>query len=97
MRVTSVLTMRYTQTTFAEALKKTYPKLAIGTVGLVTSPTQAEGYLQDGKADVVFLARELIRNPNFALTAAAELGAAIKPANQYERGWMHMLSPKPAN
>ena len=91
------LTVSCLQTTFSAALKKAYPKLAFITVGLVTSPTQAEGYLQEGQADAVMLARELIRNPHWALTAAAELGVAIKPANQYERGWMHVLSAKPAN
>ena len=71
--------------------------MVISTVGMITSPTQAEGYLQDGKADVVMLARELLRNPHWAMHAAEELGVAIKPANQYERAWMSVLVPRPAN
>lgn len=82
---------------FAEALKKTYPKLAFASVGLITDPKVAESYLQDGKTDVVMLARELIRNPHWPMTAAEQLGVAIKPANQYERGWLHVLTAKPAN
>ena len=60
---------------------------------MVTGPEQAESYLRDGKADVVFLARALIRNPHWAIDAAEKLGVAVKPANQYERGWVQMLTP----
>lgn len=79
---------------FAEALKKACPELPIGSVGLITDPHQAESYLQSGKADVVFLARELIRNPHWPIFAAQELGVVAKPANQYERGWSRMLTPR---
>ncbi|KAI0094297.1 FMN-linked oxidoreductase [Irpex rosettiformis] len=82
------------QVPFAAELKKTHPDIPIASVGLITEPKQAESYLQEGKADAVFLARELIRDPNFALRAAAELEVAIKPADQYERAWMHVLTPK---
>ncbi|CAL1694981.1 unnamed protein product [Somion occarium] len=82
------------QVPFAEAVKKAYPNILVGAVGLITGYREAESYLQDGKADVVFLAREFIRNPNFVLNAAQELGVAIKPANQYERGWTRMAVPK---
>ncbi|KAI0756837.1 FMN-linked oxidoreductase [Daedaleopsis nitida] len=78
---------------FAEELKKAYPDLPVGAVGMITEPEQAESYLRDGKADVVFLARELIRDPHWAIRAAATLGVAVKPANQYERGWVEMLTP----
>ena len=64
----------------------------MGAVGLITEPHDAESYLRDGKADVVFLARELIRNPHWPMLAALQLQLAIKPANQYERGWMQMLT-----
>lgn len=43
---------------------------------------------------MVFLARELLRHADFPLYAAQELGVALKPANQYERGWTRMLTPK---
>ncbi|TDL28026.1 FMN-linked oxidoreductase [Rickenella mellea] len=81
------------QVPFAEQLKKSVPDIIIGAVGMITTPKQAESYLQDGKADVVYLARELIRDPHWPMTAATELGVAIKPANQYERGWVQMLIP----
>ena len=79
------------QVPFAHELKKAFPDLPVGAVGQITEPEQAEGILKDGKADVVFLARELIRDPHWPLVAATKLGAVIKPANQYERGWATML------
>ncbi|KAL5494932.1 hypothetical protein ACEPAI_394 [Sanghuangporus weigelae] len=82
------------QVPFAAAIREEIPDIQLGAVGLITSPTQAEGILQEGKADVVFLARELIRNPHWALHAAQELGVVVKPANQYERGWTRMQAPK---
>lgn len=68
--------------------------MLIGSVGLITSPKQAEQYLQEGKADIIFMAREFIRSPNWVFMAAEELGVAVKPANQYERGFTRMLNPK---
>lgn len=67
-------------------MKKAHPELPIGAVGLITEAEQAESYLKEGKADVVFLARELIRTPHWPLLAAQKLGVAVKAANQYERG-----------
>ncbi|THH07353.1 hypothetical protein EW145_g3437 [Phellinidium pouzarii] len=81
------------QVHFSEAIKKAVPNMQMGTVGLITSPTHAESIIREGKADVVFLARELIRTPHWPLYAAEELGVAVKAANQYERGWMKMLTP----
>lgn len=45
-----------------------------GAVGLITEPKQAEDVLADGSADVVLLARELLRDPHWPLRAATELG-----------------------
>ena len=75
------------QVPFAEEIKKAIPDMLLGSVGMITSPTQAESYLTQGKTDAVFLAREFIRNPHWVLQAAQELGVAVKPACQYERGW----------
>ncbi|KLO20688.1 NADH:flavin oxidoreductase 2 [Schizopora paradoxa] len=82
------------QVHFAEAIKKAHPEFLVGTVGMITEAKQAESYLQEGKADVVFLARELIRDPHWPLTAARALGVAVKPANQYERGWTDVITPR---
>ena len=54
-------------------------------LGMITSAAQAEHILRSGQADMVFLARELLREPYFALHAASELGAEVAWPVQYER------------
>lgn len=56
-----------------------------GAVGMITEAKQAEQILLDGKADVIILARQLLRNPYFPLKAAYELDVDLKWPNQYER------------
>lgn len=58
----------------------------VSAVGMITTGTQAEEVLASGAADAVMAAREWLRDPHFALRAAAELGVDIDywPA-QYER------------
>ncbi|TCD66489.1 hypothetical protein EIP91_001314 [Steccherinum ochraceum] len=80
------------QVPYAEAIKKAHPSLLVGAVGLITDGKQAESYVAEGKADVVFLARALLVDPHWAIRAAEELGIAVKPANQYERAWVGMLA-----
>ncbi|KZT52821.1 FMN-linked oxidoreductase [Calocera cornea HHB12733] len=75
------------QVPFAAAIKHAVPGLLVGAVGLITDPQQAEDVLKDGKADVVFLARELLRHVDWPLHAARALGVAVHPAVQYERAW----------
>ncbi|KAF7351864.1 putative NADPH dehydrogenase C23G7.10c [Mycena venus] len=74
------------QVPLSEAIKQANPSLVVGAVGTITDPELAESYLKAGKADVIFLARELLRNPHWALSAAKTLGCKVKPANQYEWG-----------
>jgi 2,4-dienoyl-CoA reductase-like NADH-dependent reductase (Old Yellow Enzyme family) len=54
-------------------------------VGLITDARQAEQIVADGSADIVLLARELLRNPRWPLAAAHTLGATITWPPQYER------------
>ena len=75
------------QVPFAEIIKKQTP-IATGAVGLITSPLHAEEILQNGRADLVFLARELLRNPYWAYTAAQELDADLAAPVPYKRGWV---------
>ena len=56
-----------------------------GAVGLITSATQADEIVRTGKADVVLLAREELRDPYFPLHAARELGADVEWPKQYLR------------
>ena len=49
--------------------------IATMAVGLIVHAQQAEAILQQGQADLVALARELLYNPNWPLDAAQKLGA----------------------
>jgi 2,4-dienoyl-CoA reductase-like NADH-dependent reductase (Old Yellow Enzyme family) len=75
------------QVPFAEAVKKSHPDICVGAVGLITTPKQANDVLVEGKADIVSLAREFLRDPHFVLRAADELRVAVRPAVQYEHAW----------
>ncbi|GAB3842803.1 NADH:flavin oxidoreductase/NADH oxidase [Hymenobacter jeollabukensis] len=59
--------------------------LPTGAVGLITDARQAEDIIATGQANVVLLARELLRDPYFPLHAAQELGVELPWPNQYER------------
>ncbi|KMY57217.1 MULTISPECIES: NADPH dehydrogenase NamA [Geobacillus] len=74
------------QVPFAELIRRE-ADIPTGAVGLITSGWQAEEILQNGRADLVFLGRELLRNPYWPYAAARELGAKISAPVQYERGW----------
>ena len=58
-----------------------------GAVGLITQVSQAEDLLDKSKCDLVFIGRELLRNPYFALQAAIELDEDIDFQKQYERSF----------
>jgi 2,4-dienoyl-CoA reductase-like NADH-dependent reductase (Old Yellow Enzyme family) len=63
--------------------------IATGAVGMITEPKQAEEVLTGEAADVVLLARALLRDPHWPLRAAHELGVAngegVDWPRQYER------------
>ena len=56
-----------------------------GAVGMITEPEQAEAILAEGKADIVLLARELLRDPYWPLRAATALGDDVEWPAQYRR------------
>ena len=62
------------QVPFAERIRRD-AGIATMAVGLIIDPAQAEAVLADGKADLVAIAREALYDPNWALHAAAVLGA----------------------
>ena len=72
------------QTPFAEAIRRE-AGIATGTVGLITDSAQAEQIIRSGQADIVLLAREMLRDPYWPLRAARELGATIGWPAQYLR------------
>jgi len=59
--------------------------IATATVGLITNAEQAEQIVSRGDADVVLMARELLRQPHWPLLAAHALGAECAWPVQYER------------
>jgi 2,4-dienoyl-CoA reductase-like NADH-dependent reductase (Old Yellow Enzyme family) len=61
--------------------------IATAAVGLITDAKQAEAILDRGDADLIVMAREMLRDPYFPRRAAKELGVEITPPVQYERGW----------
>ena len=54
-------------------------------VGLITSAQQADAVLRSGSADMVLLARTLLRDPYWPLFAARELGVEVDWPVQYQR------------
>jgi 2,4-dienoyl-CoA reductase-like NADH-dependent reductase (Old Yellow Enzyme family) len=60
--------------------------IPVGAVGLITEPEQADEIVRSGKADIVLLGRELLRNPYFPLAAANQLKVEVKWPEQYLRG-----------
>jgi 2,4-dienoyl-CoA reductase-like NADH-dependent reductase (Old Yellow Enzyme family) len=59
--------------------------ITTASVGLITDPAQAEAIVRDGDADMVLLARELLRQPHWPLLAAHALGTPVRWPDQYER------------
>ena len=72
------------QTAFAEQIKSE-AGIMTGAVGLITTYAQAENIIASEQADLIFLARQLLREPYFPLHAAKELGVEIDWPIQYER------------
>ena len=72
------------QVPFAEKIRKETGILT-GAVGLITDPQQADEIIKSGKADLILIARESLRNPYFSLTAAHELSVDTEWPLQYVR------------
>jgi NADPH2 dehydrogenase len=79
---------------YAEALKRE-TGLPVGAMGSITSPDHAEAILARGSADLVFLGRELLRNPFWAIQAAQRANEPVelpiptyaRATGPYERGF----------
>jgi 2,4-dienoyl-CoA reductase-like NADH-dependent reductase (Old Yellow Enzyme family) len=62
--------------------------IATAAVGMITSAQQADQIVRTGQADIVLLARELLRDPYWPAKAARELGKSVTEApKQYLRAW----------
>ena len=73
------------QVRFSEDIK-TSSKMLTCAVGVISDPKFAQDIVESGKADAVMLGREMLRNPNWVLTAATALGFDLEWLNQYKQG-----------
>lgn len=62
-------------------------EIATATVGLISSPEQADQIIRNGEADLILMAREFLRHPYWPLNAAAPLHQKMAPPPQYTRAF----------
>jgi len=74
------------QVPFAERIRRE-AEIPTAAVGMITDPEQAEEILEEGRADMIFMAREFLRHPYWPLDAAAQMGAELPPPMQYGRAF----------
>ncbi len=76
------------QVPFAARIRKE-AEIATAAVGMITEPTQANAIVTSGEADMVLLARELLRDPYWPVHAATALGEPATWPKQYLRAAPH--------
>jgi 2,4-dienoyl-CoA reductase-like NADH-dependent reductase (Old Yellow Enzyme family) len=74
------------QTPFAARIREE-AGIRTGAVGLITEPEQADEIIRSGKADIILLAREMLRDPYWPLHAARTLGHTGAVPVQYHRAF----------
>lgn len=74
------------QVPFAAAIRE-QAGIATAALGMITDSAQAETILATGQADLVVLAREMLRDPYFPRRAAQEMNVKLTPPVQYQRAW----------
>lgn len=74
------------QVPYAEAIRKE-TGMPTAAVGLITQGIQAEEILQNGRADLIAVGRELLRDPYWPRTAAVQLGVKIEEPTPYKHYW----------
>ena len=74
------------QVPFAERIRRETGILT-GAVGMITEPQQADRIIREGRADLILLARQFLRDPYFPLHAAKALGIEVSPPVQYKRAF----------
>jgi 2,4-dienoyl-CoA reductase-like NADH-dependent reductase (Old Yellow Enzyme family) len=74
------------QVPFAQRLRQE-GGIRTAAVGLITEPAQAQAIVEEGHADLVLLARALLRDPHWPLHASRALGQPMAPPPQYLRAW----------
>ena len=74
------------QVAFAERIRRE-AKIRTGAVGMINTPEQADTIVRTGQADLIIMARALLRDPYWALHAAPVLHAESDVPSQYERAY----------
>ncbi|MDQ1137534.1 2,4-dienoyl-CoA reductase-like NADH-dependent reductase (Old Yellow Enzyme family) [Microbacterium sp. SORGH_AS 1204] len=74
------------QVDYAETVRRE-TGLLVAAVGMIDDPTFGEQILADGRADAILSGREWLRDPHYALRAAAALGADLPAPAQYLRAY----------
>jgi 2,4-dienoyl-CoA reductase-like NADH-dependent reductase (Old Yellow Enzyme family) len=74
------------QVPFAARIRRE-AEIPTSAVGMITESLQAEAIIQTSEADMVMLAREMLRDPYWPRRAAHELGVTLPPPEQYQRAW----------
>jgi 2,4-dienoyl-CoA reductase-like NADH-dependent reductase (Old Yellow Enzyme family) len=74
------------QVPFAERVRRE-AGIATAAVGMITAPAQADELVRNGRADLVLLARELLRDPYWPHHAAIALGHEVEVPDQYARAF----------
>jgi 2,4-dienoyl-CoA reductase-like NADH-dependent reductase (Old Yellow Enzyme family) len=72
------------QTPFAERIRRE-ANIATAAVGMITAPAQADQIIRNDQADLVLLAREMLRDPYWPMHAAQELEQIAPWSEQYLR------------
>ena len=78
------------QVPYAEEIKhETKADIAVGAVGGITTPEQADALLRNGRADMAIIGPEHLRDPYFTLHAARQLDRAdaVSVPPQYRRAF----------
>jgi 2,4-dienoyl-CoA reductase-like NADH-dependent reductase (Old Yellow Enzyme family) len=81
------------QVPFAERIRRE-AGIPTGAVGLITTAAQADEIVRAERADVVLMARQMLRDPYFAAHAAQELGVTFPWPMQYARAAPHHSPPR---
>ncbi len=74
------------QVPLSEAIRRS-AGIATAAVGLITAPEQADEIIRNGRADIVLLGREMLRDPYWALHAALKLKQTAPVPPQYLRAF----------
>ncbi len=74
------------QVPFSERIRRE-AGIATAAVGMITEAEQANEIIAEARADMVFLAREFLREPYWPLKTAAAMGVDLQPPVQYGRAF----------